>query len=260
MRINDFFMKEVETRDLMADNAMITLFTKLRVMVVFYRKQFQMGLFLNLAHVLVVTSFLLYTDHKYIENMYKSNHIFMLVNFLLNIGGLIVKTVITIYFYNHLYEEQTLDSLREKTSILVKSRVFGMTKRIGVYLNMVNFFLLFISTPFAIFYDSPVCKVNAVISWVFIIRMYFYIQELKDIATEPVPARFIHEIMIRLKDKTYSSTDDNKYKDCIFCLDNYKDGEKIKELNCDGRHIFHEECIINWLKIKDMCPICKKLN
>lgn len=50
-----------------------------------------------------------------------------------------------------------------------------------------------------------------------------------------------------------------KYEDksCIICLEHYKIKDKIKILSCD--HIFHENCIYQWLcKEKISCPICRK--
>ena len=49
------------------------------------------------------------------------------------------------------------------------------------------------------------------------------------------------------------STDSN-YK-CIICLSDFKIGEKESTLPC--LHIFHTNCIENWLKRRRNCPICK---
>ena len=44
---------------------------------------------------------------------------------------------------------------------------------------------------------------------------------------------------------------------CTICLIDFKDVEKVKIFSC-LQHIFHEECIKNWLKNKNNCPICRK--
>ena len=48
---------------------------------------------------------------------------------------------------------------------------------------------------------------------------------------------------------------DQEKKNCIICLENFKNGDKAIILPCI--HIFHNECIKKWLKTQDSCPICK---
>ncbi|RKP39094.1 hypothetical protein BJ085DRAFT_7086, partial [Dimargaris cristalligena] len=40
------------------------------------------------------------------------------------------------------------------------------------------------------------------------------------------------------------------------CLDDFALGDRIRQLYC--RHVFHRECIDEWLLTKcGLCPICK---
>ena len=48
---------------------------------------------------------------------------------------------------------------------------------------------------------------------------------------------------------------DQEKKNCIICLENFKNGDKAIILPCI--HIFHNECIKKWLQTQDSCPICK---
>ena len=48
---------------------------------------------------------------------------------------------------------------------------------------------------------------------------------------------------------------DPEKKNCIICLEDFKNGDKAIILPCI--HIFHNECIKNWLKTQNTCPICK---
>lgn len=55
-----------------------------------------------------------------------------------------------------------------------------------------------------------------------------------------------------------SSTRTLSKPDCSICLDSYKTGETIcwaKTDECD--HIFHQECIVEWMKAHDDCPLCR---
>ena len=43
---------------------------------------------------------------------------------------------------------------------------------------------------------------------------------------------------------------------CPICLDEYKEGENVRQLSCD--HVYHLSCIDPWLLEKSsQCPLCK---
>ena len=48
---------------------------------------------------------------------------------------------------------------------------------------------------------------------------------------------------------------DTEKKNCVICLEDFKNGDKACVLPCV--HLFHTNCIQQWLKTKNFCPICK---
>ncbi|KAJ8448775.1 hypothetical protein Cgig2_011396 [Carnegiea gigantea] len=48
------------------------------------------------------------------------------------------------------------------------------------------------------------------------------------------------------------NVDDTK---CSICQEEYADGEQVARLSCD--HRYHVECVHQWLRLKNWCPICK---
>ena len=48
---------------------------------------------------------------------------------------------------------------------------------------------------------------------------------------------------------------DQEKKNCVICLEDFKNHDKAIILPCI--HLFHKNCIKNWLKKKNTCPICK---
>jgi len=46
-------------------------------------------------------------------------------------------------------------------------------------------------------------------------------------------------------------------KECVICMVEYQDEERILQLDCSPMHHFHEECVKNWLKINGQCPTCR---
>jgi hypothetical protein len=61
-----------------------------------------------------------------------------------------------------------------------------------------------------------------------------------------------------LEFKIYNK-DEKKEEDleCIICLENLKEGEEIRLLDC--RHSFHRICIDKWLVLQRFCPYCRTL-
>jgi hypothetical protein len=51
----------------------------------------------------------------------------------------------------------------------------------------------------------------------------------------------------------------NSHKnECTICLERYQAGETIATAKTDACiHIFHQECIMEWLKKHDKCPLCR---
>ncbi|AET00829.1 E3 ubiquitin protein ligase RIE1-like protein, putative [Medicago truncatula] len=48
----------------------------------------------------------------------------------------------------------------------------------------------------------------------------------------------------------------NEDPECCICLAKYKDKEEVRQLPCS--HVFHLECVDQWLKIISCCPLCKQ--
>jgi len=44
---------------------------------------------------------------------------------------------------------------------------------------------------------------------------------------------------------------------CSICLDDYKEPSKVIQLKCS--HLFHYNCIYEWIFNKNSCPVCRKI-
>ncbi|KAF8377263.1 hypothetical protein HHK36_030638 [Tetracentron sinense] len=54
----------------------------------------------------------------------------------------------------------------------------------------------------------------------------------------------------------YSSESTPDLIECAVCLSNFREGEKIRELQCN--HIFHKDCLDKWLQHDSpTCPLCR---
>ncbi|CAF2173426.1 unnamed protein product [Brassica napus] len=52
----------------------------------------------------------------------------------------------------------------------------------------------------------------------------------------------------------YSGEEDDE-KRCTVCLEDFEPKETVMVTPC--KHMFHEECIVPWLKSKGQCPLCR---
>lgn len=47
-------------------------------------------------------------------------------------------------------------------------------------------------------------------------------------------------------------------EECIICLSKFADRDSVLILRCHESHVFHESCLIEWMKKHYVCPICRK--
>ena len=43
--------------------------------------------------------------------------------------------------------------------------------------------------------------------------------------------------------------------ECVICITNYELNDKVRKIHCG--HMFHEECLRDWLKEHHTCPLCR---
>ena len=58
-------------------------------------------------------------------------------------------------------------------------------------------------------------------------------------------------------DTYYYNSNKTETKICSICLNNFVDKEVICISKCYKDHIFHEQCIVEWLGINPICPMCR---
>lgn len=60
---------------------------------------------------------------------------------------------------------------------------------------------------------------------------------------------------IRFDPLSWDGEDGRPSKECCICMENYTQQHDIKRTPCN--HVFHSECIKNWLKTQRSCPLCR---
>lgn len=65
----------------------------------------------------------------------------------------------------------------------------------------------------------------------------------------------VKDVVSNLPVHSFHREKDIPIDECIICLEEYSEGDKIRTLPC--KHLFHSTCIQAWLNRKHFCPICK---
>ncbi|KAM7259297.1 hypothetical protein ACFE04_015038 [Oxalis oulophora] len=58
-------------------------------------------------------------------------------------------------------------------------------------------------------------------------------------------------------DRTVYRNSDQK-EECSICWEDYKKDDKCCVLS-ECKHVFHQTCILTWLRLKDDCPLCRHI-
>jgi len=84
-------------------------------------------------------------------------------------------------------------------------------------------------------------------------------------AMEEYPAQFESEPIYPCEEQLFRShfelrsKNDNQFQEdkCILCLEEFSqmEGPNMLQLGC--KHIFHDDCVMEWLHTKFICPLCK---
>ena len=74
-----------------------------------------------------------------------------------------------------------------------------------------------------------------------------------DFGAPPVQTDFLH----LLAKHVYDSEKFTTTKECIICRVEFDAESQITPLPCNIKHYFHTECVTEWLRTKQECPLCR---
>lgn len=76
-------------------------------------------------------------------------------------------------------------------------------------------------------------------------------QSMQQVATIPTSK----EAIASLKKLKGSSDNVKNNERCSICLESFEEDDDVSRMPCD--HIYHENCIVKWLKTNHTCPLCR---
>ncbi|XVE84910.1 hypothetical protein DITRI_Ditri17bG0049400 [Diplodiscus trichospermus] len=87
------------------------------------------------------------------------------------------------------------------------------------------------------------------------------LSKLKREIYNPIPKQMTRRLSLYYKNQNQSNYNEKgKEKDedgkrCAICLEDFEAREQVMLTPCD--HMFHEECILPWVKSHGQCPVCR---
>jgi hypothetical protein len=77
------------------------------------------------------------------------------------------------------------------------------------------------------------------------------VPQISDVSPRPASAYALSLV------QTSVVTSDYPVVDCAICLEPVKKGQTVAVMPCEGRHSFHKDCVLEWLKKRNTCPNCR---
>ncbi|XP_057528310.1 E3 ubiquitin-protein ligase SDIR1 isoform X1 [Amaranthus tricolor] len=88
------------------------------------------------------------------------------------------------------------------------------------------------------------------------------LKKLKKEIYNPMPKILARRVSLYYRDlnkgvntKAFDKHNDEDRKSCTVCLEDFNPREEVMLTPCN--HMFHEECIVPWVKDNGLCPVCR---
>ena len=90
------------------------------------------------------------------------------------------------------------------------------------------------------------------------IMMYMCIMRRRQRANERSASKDILRSLGRVKYSALSINQNETDEECSICFVEFTNDDVVTKLECNEKHVFHEECISTWISQgKNSCPICR---
>ena len=119
----------------------------------------------------------------------------------------------------------------------------------GIYQSDSPIFAAFIIVIFIGYFVIFETAIIILLSLIIIILIYF------TNTNRQVPIE--SELLDKLATVKYDTESFPQDQQCLICFNDYANGEDITFLPCDPKHHFHNQCISQWLKTNNICPVCR---
>jgi hypothetical protein len=252
-----FLLADVE-REAIHLNPEVQLFlTNVRLMVSVYRRHMVIGIISNILYSSIVIAMMYTAGHQRLMELSGLLTLFLYVALTFNFLAAVCKVLIMVCGKNITDPRLAYRVLRENVWRFLASRVYYWARLLGKYLFYVNFCQFILSFMYLVLgnFNLPVLA-GIFMSALFLVRIGTNIYELQEIAqrdTDPtVLSELLEQFELLQKGQKLGET-----VECTVCLEEITKESNPLFLLCPFNHVFHKACIVEWMKKKLSCPICR---
>ena len=86
---------------------------------------------------------------------------------------------------------------------------------------------------------------------------YVLFSDIREEYKQAQKAKKLQEQLIDISYEDYLKKNGSEADMCIICTDSFKNNDRVIELSCNNKHVFHADCIKTWIAKKTICPMCR---
>ena len=260
-RLYDFLFHEVESERILMNPEVHLLFSKLRPLIPVYRRQMTVSFVSNLLYTVVIAGFLRLNAPRLDPGYHLNHYLLLTAALLLNLHAFLCKIPIIWFYSSRVREdEQPLERLRLAVRVLLLSRVYQWSSWLSGLLCSANAAQIALASGgLLIFGPDRAGALSLALGGLFLVRLCVNARVLQKAAGGAPPAQDPAQRNLQnLRSVYFCSSSQNAYKDCLICFHEFCEDDLLKEVGCEGKHVFHEGCLLEWFKCKSLCPICRR--
>ncbi len=90
----------------------------------------------------------------------------------------------------------------------------------------------------------------------FCIKLYTIYKRTIQGERQPIPRVYRYTQRIIQKTLTSDDLEDPLFPECSICLEEYRSDDRVAVLPCN--HVFHLNCVRDWVGMHNNCPLCRR--
>lgn len=252
-----FLLADVE-REAVHLNPEVQLFlTNVRLMISVYRRHMAIGIVSNIVYSAIVVAMMYMAGHRRLMELSGLLTLFLYVALTFNFLAAACKFFIIVCGKQMTDPRLSYRVLRENVWRFLCSRVYYWARLLGKYLFYINFCQFVLSFLYLVFdnFNLPVLA-GIFMSALFLVRIGTNIYELQEIAQRDTDPSVLAELLEQFEWQQKGHKLEGQ-PECLVCLDTITEESSPMFLPCPFSHVFHRACIVEWMKRKVSCPICR---
>lgn len=181
---------------------------------------------------------------------------------LLNLFGCLPK-ILNFINFSKIDQKEEIENLRKKLIKNFGKRVYKISKKFTGVSIISHLLGLLVSIKVLLRIENRPIEVDKYLltySIIFYIRLFLsYIRHKRYFSSLKCYSNPYNLVQLNFDNVSLGESRALKeLKSCSICWKRYHLGDKLEQFRCEFGHVFHLECLRNWLKRSLTCPMCRE--